>query len=159
MYHGLSKVQVRQSDHRNNWIKVITAEVSHRPDRCPQDAQLARSRSLIATISPHGWPSVQICLDDGRDAGTLKAYSVDRAALLACKEYFHHYMEKADRALYVMSVHLFDWAPEEPPEWQLWSPGKCWQITFHQPHALEASTSGQEYSMSSYPRLAAAAEL
>lgn len=43
-----------------------------------------------------------------KQAGKLEAYRLDRAGLHGCKAYFHYFLNKPNKALRDVALHLFD---------------------------------------------------
>ena len=51
---------------------------------------------------------LQIVVGADQQAGSLEAYRIDRAGLHDCKAYFHYFMNKPNKALRDVALHLFD---------------------------------------------------
>ena len=51
---------------------------------------------------------LQIGVGADQQAGKLEAYRIDRAGLHGCKAYFHYFMNKPNKAMRDVALHLFD---------------------------------------------------
>ena len=51
---------------------------------------------------------MQISVGNDQQAGRMEAYRVDRAVLYNSKAYFHHFMNKPNKMLRDLALHLFD---------------------------------------------------
>lgn len=51
---------------------------------------------------------VQIAVGADQQAGKLEAYRIDRDGLHGCKAYFHYFMNKPNKAMRDVALHLFD---------------------------------------------------
>lgn len=73
------------------------------------DLQLAEWHNILTTNSiPTCLGILQIVVGADQQAGRLEAYRIDRALLHGCKAYFHYFMNKPNKPLCDVALHLFD---------------------------------------------------